>query len=147
MMELPPGRLRILIFKADGPGNQFALGANVFWELDFWGKYRRATEAAKAEMLASGYGHRTLQISLISTVADLYFQLLDYQARLAISKRTLESRQISLQIIQERFKKGIIPELDVNQAQIQEAIAAGAVPLLYALRCQSRKCTFGAGGF
>ncbi len=116
-------------FQSSGPGNQFALGANVFWELDFWGKYRRATEAAKAEMLASGYGHRTLQISLISTVADLYFQLLDYQSRLAISKRTLESRQISLQIIQERFKEGIIPELDVNQAQIQEAIAAGAVPL------------------
>lgn len=115
-------------FQSSGPGNQFALGANVFWELDFWGKYRRATEAAKAEMLASGYGHRTVQISLISSVADLYFRLLDYQSRLEISLRTLESRQYSLQIIQERFDKGIIPELDVNQAQIQEAIAAGAVP-------------------
>ncbi len=60
-------------FQNDGPGNQFALGANVYWELDFWGKYRRATEAAKAEMLASGYGHRTLQISLISSVAELLF--------------------------------------------------------------------------
>ena len=116
-------------FQSNGPGNQFALGANVFWELDFWGKYRRATEAAKAEMLATSYGHRTVQISLISAVADLYFQLLDYQARLEISRRTLASRQNSLQIIQERFNKGIIPELDVNQAQIQEAIAAAAVPI------------------
>ena len=115
-------------FQSEGPGNQFALGANVFWELDFWGKYRRATEAAKAEMLATGYGHRSIQISLISSVAELYFLLLDYQARLEISKRTLESRHISLQIIKERFDKGIIPELDVNQAQIQEAIAAAAVP-------------------
>ncbi len=116
-------------FQSSGPGNQFALGANVFWELDFWGKYRRATEAAKAELLATSYGHRTVQISLISAVADLYFQLLDYQARLEISRRTLASRQNSLQIIQERFNKGIIPELDVNQAQIQEAIAAAAVPI------------------
>ena len=115
-------------FQSSGPGNQFALGANVFWELDFWGKYRRATEAAKAEMLATGYGHRSIQISLISSVAELYFRLMDYQARLEISIRTLESRRVSLQIIQERFNKGIIPELDVNQAQIQEAIAAAAVP-------------------
>lgn len=115
-------------FQSEGPGNQFALGANVFWELDFWGKYRRATEAAKSEMLATGYGHRTLQISLISAVADLYFQILDYQSRLEISLRTVDSREASLQIIQERFNRGIIPELDVNQAQIQLAIAEAAVP-------------------
>ncbi len=116
------------MYLSDGPGNLFSFGPSVFWELDFWGKYRRATEAARAEMLATGYGHRTVQISLISQVADLYFQLLDYHSRLEISKRTLETRQASLQIIQERYNKGIIPELDVNQAQIQEAIAAASVP-------------------
>jgi multidrug efflux system outer membrane protein len=117
------------LLQSDGPGNLFSFGPNVFWELDFWGKYRRATQAARAEMLATGYGHRTVQISLISQVASLYFQLLDFQSRLEISKRTLASRQASLQIIQERYNKGIIPELDLNQAQIQEAIAAASVPM------------------
>jgi len=114
---------------SDGPGNLFAFGPNVLWELDFWGKYRRATQAARAELMASEYGYQSIQISLISSVAGLYFQLLDYQARLDISKRTLETRKESLWIIQERYNMGIVPEIDLNQAQIQEAIAAGSVPL------------------
>ncbi len=120
-------------FQGDAPGNLFSFGANVFWELDFWGKYRRATQASRAELLASEYGYQTVQISLISGVASLYFQLMDFQARLEISERTWETRKESLRIIQERYNKGIIPELDLNQAQIQEAIAAGAVPLYASL--------------
>lgn len=115
-------------FDGTDPGNMFSFGANVFWELDFWGKYRRATQAARAELLASEYGYQTVQISLISGVASLYFQLMDFQARLKISERTWDTRKESLRIIQERYNKGIIPELDLNQAQIQEAIAAGAIP-------------------
>jgi outer membrane protein, multidrug efflux system len=99
------------------------------WEIDFWGKYRRATEAARAELMASEYSLRTVQISLISEVVSTYFLLLDYHQRLKISEKTLVSRLHSLDIIQKRFDKGIIPELDLNQAQIQKEIAAGAIPL------------------
>jgi multidrug efflux system outer membrane protein len=120
-------------FQGTAPGNLYSFGANVFWELDFWGKYRRATQAARAELLATEYGYRTVQISLISGVASLYFQLLDFQARMEISERTWDTRRESLRIIQERYDKGIIPELDLNQAQIQEAIAAGSVPLYASL--------------
>jgi multidrug efflux system outer membrane protein len=98
------------------------------WELDFWGKYRRATESARAEMLATEFAHRSIMISLISDVTTLYFQLLDYDNRLQISRRTLVTRQEYVNIIQERFNKGIVAEIDLNQAQIQEAIAAGAIP-------------------
>lgn len=98
------------------------------WEIDFWGKYRRATESARAEMIATEYAHRSIMISLISDVTSLYFQLLDYDNRLEISRSTLKTRQEYLNIIQERFNKGIVPEIDLNQAQIQEAIAASAVP-------------------
>lgn len=111
------------------PTDAYSATANVFWELDFWGKYRRATQAAKAELVASEYGRRSVQVSLISSVATVYFQLLDYKNRLEISLQTLETRQKSLDIIQERFNEGIIPEIDLNQAQIQEAIAASAVPV------------------
>ena len=99
------------------------------WEIDFWGKYRRSTEAARAELMASEYSLRTVQISLISEVVSTYFLLLDYHQRLKISEKTLDSRIDGLDIIQKRFDKGIIPEIDLNQAQIQKEIAAGAIPL------------------
>lgn len=111
-----------------GTDNSFFIAPTVSWEIDFWGKFRRANEAALAELMASEYSLRTVQISLISEVVATYFLLLDYRQRLEISERTLESRQKSLDIIQKRFDKGIIPEIDVNQAQIQREIAAASTP-------------------
>jgi len=109
--------------------NSYAyVGPALSWEIDFWGKFRRATESAKAQLMASEYALRTVQIGLISEVAGAYYLLLDYHQRVNISKDTLESRQESLNIIQKRFDRGIIPELDVNQAQIQLEIAAAAIP-------------------
>jgi multidrug efflux system outer membrane protein len=104
------------------------LTAGIIWELDFWGKYRRASEAARAELLASQYAQRWIFVNLIADVASTYFAYLDFKQRYEISVRTLASRQESLQIIEARFEKGIVPELDLNQAQIQEAIAAAAIP-------------------
>ena len=121
----------------DGAFNSFSGAANLAWELDFWGKYRRGTEAARAELLATDFGHRAIQVSLISAVASTYFLLLDYDARLETSIKTLESRGESLRIIGERFNEGIVPEIDLNQAQIQEAIAAAAVPFYERLVAQT----------
>ena len=99
------------------------------WEIDFWGKYRRSSESARAVLLASEYSLRTIQISLIAEVVSTYYLLLDFRQRLELSRQTLLSRQASLDIIQKRFDKGIIPEIDVNQAQIQREIAVAAIPL------------------
>ena len=103
--------------------------APLSWEIDFWGKFTRANAAARADMIATEYGLRTVQLTLVSDVVSGYYQLLDFHRRLAISERTLESRIESLNIIQQRFDKGIISELDVNQAQIQREIAAASIPL------------------
>ena len=108
--------------------NMFTGFGTLSWELDFWGKFRRSTESAKASLVASEYGRRTVQIGLISQIVGTYYTLLDFRWRLEISKYTLQLRQESLDIIQERYNEGIIPEIDVNQAQIQRAIAAAAVP-------------------
>ncbi len=108
--------------------NLFTGIGNVYWELDFWGKYRRATEAAKAELLASEYGLRSVQIGLISNVSRLYFSLQDFKSRLEVSQKTYDLRMESLHIISERFDKGIVPELDLNQAEIQAAIAEANIP-------------------
>ena len=105
------------------------LSAPLNWEIDFWGKFKRSTEAAQAELLASEYGFRTVQLTLVSDVVSNYYQLLDFHRRLNISRNTLKSRTESLRIIQQRFDKGIISELDVNQSEIQKEIAAAAIPL------------------
>ena len=99
------------------------------WEIDFWGKFRRANEAARAELVATEYGKRSVQIGLISQIASTYYLLLDYRWRLYISKQSLALRDRSLNIIQARYDKGIVAEIELNQAQIQRAIAASAVPL------------------
>jgi len=101
----------------------------VNWELDFWGKFRRSTESAKADMLASFYGKRALEIALISEVATNYFQLLDFKARLLISENTWALRDSTLQIIQARFDQGYTNIIDVNQAQIQKAISQVSIPI------------------
>jgi len=103
--------------------------APLSWEIDFWGKFSRATDAARADLIASEYGLKTVQLTLVSDVVAGYYVLLDFHRRLTISKNTLESRIESLNIIQHRFDKGIISKLDVNQAEIQKEIAAAAIPL------------------
>ncbi len=110
-----------------GTGNNFGIGANLSFEIDLWRRYSRATEAARAELLASEFGVRNVTISLIAEVADLYFRLQDMNARLEISRRTVEGRFERLEIIQARFDRGIEPEIDVNQAQVQLAVAEASV--------------------
>jgi len=109
-------------------GGRIQITPNVYWELDFWGKVRRSNQAARAEIAASEEALRMVQVGIITAVADGYFQLLDYDQRLEIARRTWETRMESLWIVEQRFEKGVVPEIDLNQAQQQEAIAATAIP-------------------
>ncbi len=74
--------------------NAGQLNLSVIWNLDFWGKYRRQTEAARAQMLASEWGQRAVISSLVANVATAYFQLRALDSELEIAKSTLESRQL-----------------------------------------------------
>ena len=116
------------ILSFDETKTVYNVNGQLNWEIDFWGKFRRQTESAKAEMLATEYGVRTLQIGLITEVARNYFLLLDYISRYEISQRTFDSRDSGHKIIQARYANGIIPEIDVNQSQIQLAISRAAIP-------------------
>ncbi len=104
-------------------------GIGMNWELDLWGKLRRRTEAATADLFQDSFLLRSLQIELISQVATAYYQLLEFQTSLEIARTTLNLRDSTLNIILQRFDRGIVPEIDVNQAEIQRAIAASAIPL------------------
>ncbi|MCB0478393.1 MAG: efflux transporter outer membrane subunit [Crocinitomicaceae bacterium] len=114
-----------------GNTNQFNWGVTpeLNWELDFWGKFRRASEAARANLVSSIYGHRSIQMSLIADIAKNYFLLLDYKRRLVIAKNTYEARDSSELIIQARYDRGYAPEIDLNQAQIQTAISQSQIPV------------------
>lgn len=112
-----------------GAGVGVILTTNVYWELDFWGKVRRSNQAARAEIAAAEESLQLVQLGLITAVADGYLQLLDFDQRLDISQRTWATRKESVWIIEQRFINGIIPEIDLNQAQQQEAIAATAIPV------------------
>jgi multidrug efflux system outer membrane protein len=116
-------------FRLPSETNNFSAGVNMAWEIDFWGKYRSLNDAAKAEYLSTEFGMRTLQISVITEVIRNYFLLLDYKSRLEIAKKTLKSRDEYLKIIQQRFDVGYAPEIDLNQAQMQKAIAEGSIPV------------------
>jgi outer membrane protein, multidrug efflux system len=98
-------------------GGLFQAGVGLSWELDFWGKFRRATEAARAEMLASEWGRRAVVTSLVSQVATVYFELRALDQQLDIAKRTLGSRQESLRLTQVRESGGAGSLVDVRQAE------------------------------
>ena len=108
--------------------NDFAVYGNLGWEVDLWGRLRRSTESARAELSAVEAVQRGVTITVAAAVAELYFQLRDLDNRLAISQRTLASRRDTLALIRTRFAGGIVSELDVRQAEIEEATAAAAVP-------------------
>ena len=106
----------------DGFVDNYRLSGDVSYEVDLFGRIRRSTEAARAELLAAEENRRNITISLISSVATTYMLLRDLDAQLEIARRTEATRAESLRIITARFDQGTVPRLDVNQAEIQLAL-------------------------
>jgi len=104
------------------------LNLSVIWNLDFWGKYRRQTEAARAQLLATEWGQRAVLSSLVANVATAYFQLRALDTELEISQRTLASRQQSLQLTQTLESHGGGSGLDVSQAEQLVYTASETIP-------------------
>jgi len=108
--------------RAPGPrgliiGNTYQGTASATWALDFWGRYRRATEAARADLLASEWNRRAVVTTLVANVASGYYQLLELDLELEIAQRTLASDQQSLELTQLRERQGAASMLDVRQAE------------------------------
>ena len=101
---------------------------SVVWNLDFWGKYRRETEASRAQLLATEWGRRAVLSSLIANVATAYFQLRALDRELEISQRTLASRQESLKLTQFLETHGSASDLDISQSQQLVYTASETIP-------------------
>src|SRR5581483_6288806 len=98
------------------------------WNLDFWGKYRRGTEAARANVLSAQWAQKEVMSTLVANVASDYFVLRQLDLELEISKRTLNSRRDSLQLVQTLEQHGINSLLDVRQSEQLVYTAAAEVP-------------------
>jgi outer membrane protein, multidrug efflux system len=113
------------------PGYQITQGevaASAAWDLDFWGKYRRATEAARANLLANQWAQKEVMATLVANLASSYFQLRQLDLELEISKRTFSSRNDSLKLTQTLEQHGINSMLDVRQSEQLVYTAATQIP-------------------
>lgn len=106
----------------------FELQGIFSWNVDFWGQYRRATEAARANLLASDWNRNLVLSTMVANVATAYFQLRELDLELEIAKRTLASRQESLQLTDTLERGGATSLLDVRQAEQLVETAAETIP-------------------
>lgn len=103
---------------AQGSGQtQSTANAVVSFELDLWGKYRRLSEAARAQLLSSEANRDTVRLALTADVARNYFSLLALDEQFAIASRTLEARKENVRIYESRYKNGYCTEVDLKRVQ------------------------------
>ena len=120
-----------------GVQSSYVLAAEAFYEVDLFGRIRRSTEAAQRELFASEANRQAVITAIVADVASTYFLLRDLDARFEIAERTLMTRRDSTNIIRERFNRGVVPFLDVNQAEIEEADSAATLAALARQRIQT----------
>lgn len=110
--------------------NNYSISANLGWELDLWGRIRRSTEAARAELLAQEENRRAVILSLVSAVATSYVTLRQLDRQLEVARETLETRSESLDLFRLKFRGGVVSELEVAQVRTEYEQAAAAIPPL-----------------
>ena len=98
------------------------------WEIDLWGKLRRATEAARADLLSTEEAQRTVILTLVTSVASTYIDLRDLDKQLEIAHQTAKSREDSYNLFKLRFEGGVISELELNQVKSEYEQALSTIP-------------------
>ena len=98
--------------------NNYSFGLATSYEIDFWGKIRRAKESAAANALATRYAKETVALSLVGLVASNYLQLRGLEAQIVVTKSNLLSRIAALKLNQRRMAGGVASSLEVSQAEV-----------------------------
>ncbi len=110
------------------PQENFQLLAGATWEIDLWGRIRRLSEAARANMFASAEARRGVILSLVASVASTYLQLRGLDEQLAFSKKNLVTYGESVRLFELQFKYGQVSQMTVEQARTQYETAAATIP-------------------
>jgi multidrug efflux system outer membrane protein len=111
-------------------GNSFLSVFNMAWELDVWGRIRRSTEAAQADLFASEEFRRGVVVTLVSAVAQAYFELLELDLELEIARRTTATFQWTVDLFAQRLQMGAASRLEVVRAEAALASTAANIPNL-----------------
>lgn len=114
--------------------NNVRVTLNASYELDIWGKYRRASDAARAQLLAAESARDTVRLTLTADVAQQYFNLLAADAQVEVIRNVLKTRADSLGLLRLRGESGLVSEYEIRQAEAEEAAARSQ--LAAALRAQ-----------
>jgi multidrug efflux system outer membrane protein len=112
--------------------NYFQVNLSADWEIDLWGKIRRANEAAKADLLASEEGRRGVVLSTISLIANAYIDLLALDRQLEIAESTAGVRRNALDLFRQRIEKGDLSYLEYSQAESEYWLAMAQIPVFKA---------------
>lgn len=118
------GRLNPVSIPGFPTPSSYYVQGNLSWELDIWGRVRRANEAARGDLLAREENRRAVILELVSGVAQAYFDLRQLDMQLDIARRTLQSWEESVRIAKARLRQGMIPKLDADQFEAERANAA-----------------------
>ena len=110
------------------PQTAYQVLATASWEIDLWGRIRRLTESAQANLLATEEARRGVILSLVASVANSYLQLRGLDEQLAISKRSLATYAESVKLFELQFKYGQVSQMNVQQALTQYETAAATIP-------------------
>ncbi len=106
------------------------------WQIDLWGQLRRASEAARADLLATEEGRLGVILTVVTTVASAYTDLLDLDKQLDIARRTAASREHTLRLFTLRFDRGLVSELELRQVESEYRAALATIPFLEKLIAQ-----------
>ena len=104
--------------------SNYYIQGDLSWEIDIWGRVRRANEAARADLIAREENRRAVVLTLVSGVAQAYFDLRQFDMQLDIVRYTLQSWEESVRIARARLRQGLIPKLDADQFEAERANAA-----------------------
>jgi multidrug efflux system outer membrane protein len=110
------------------PTNFYEALAGATWEIDLWGRVRRQTEAAQANVLATDEARRGVILSLVATVATSYLQLRGLDEQLVMARRTLDAYGESLRLMKLKYQYGRVSEMNVEQATARYQTAAAQIP-------------------
>ena len=110
------------------PQTAYQVLGSASWEIDLWGRIRRLTESAQANLLASEYAKRGVVLSLVASVASSYLQLRGLDEQLLLSQKTLAAYGETVRIFELQHKYGVVSRMNVEQARSQYETAAAAIP-------------------
>jgi len=128
--QVKPGALGAPGGRAPEPGNFYSATMTMSWELDIWGRIRRSNEAARATLLATEEGRRTVWLTLVSDLAQAYFELLALDVQLAIAENSTNAYQRTYDLFLDRFKLGVASKLETARAQGALGGAQASIPQL-----------------